>query len=277
MDLPAAYTPSWQPSPLSSQRWWSQPSVPPTTRFGESLISHHLDTGLSPLGAYSSFASPAPAPLPPPQSINAPPSSASPATTTDSNQDDNQTSSAQAHPSATHVSLGTPLGMASTSAAAPGSSAVRSPQSEPALTDLGHREGQHPANSTVASSQSASVRLPVPTGHSLYPRTPRHRLSSGRTSLSDELRGESSRAATDGSGPSTSSSDDDSDLELGPRLHFMGYQHSTRQSQILRGQMSNKRVASKKAIQSLQEVDITTLSESEKSKLTNHPPYFWTP
>lgn len=41
---------------------------------------------------------------------------------------------------------------------------------------------------------------------------------------------------------------------------------NVRQAQLLRGQMPNKRVASKIAIQSLQSVEISSLAESERSK-----------
>lgn len=262
----AAYTPSWQSSSLSSQRW-SPHNQPPVLRLEHPPSSHNFNAGLSSLGAYSNYTSPAPAPHPRPQTTNPPPSSTTAATTADSTQDGHQTPSTQVHVPATHVSLGTPRGMTPTSTAAPGSSTGAPTQSTTALTNLDQGDGSQTVNSTVVSSQPVSVRLPVPTGHSIYSRPQRHRLSSGRTALSEELLGEPSRTTTDGSGPSTSSSDDDSDLEIGPRLHFMGYQHSTRQSQILRGQMTNKRVASRKAIQSLQEVDMATLPEKEKSKL----------
>lgn len=279
MDLPASYTPSWQPSPLQNQRWTphvgQRPHPYPPTRFSEPITNiNNLDTaGLSSPGAYPNYASPAPT-LPRPQDNNPPPSSGSAAAATDSTQEDTQASSPQVHVPATHVSLGTPLAGASTSTAASGSGTGSSSLYTPTLTNFGQREGQNRVNPTGAPGQSVSVRLPVPTGHSHYSRPTRPRLASGRSTLSEALRGESSRAITDGSGPNTSSSDDDSDSELGPRLRFAGYPHSTRQSQILRGQMTNKRVASKKAIQSLQEVDMATLSESEKSKLTSHDPAY---
>lgn len=38
-----------------------------------------------------------------------------------------------------------------------------------------------------------------------------------------------------------------------------------RQSQLLRGRMNNKRVASRKAIQSLEKVDVESLDDTEKS------------
>ena len=53
----------------------------------------------------------------------------------------------------------------------------------------------------------------------------------------------------------------------GPGYHELGAGESRlRAHQILRGQMSNKRVASRKAIASLESVDASTLSESERSK-----------
>lgn len=63
-----------------------------------------------------------------------------------------------------------------------------------------------------------------------------------------------------------SSLDDDSDPdESGPRFHYAGLR-SVRQAQLLRGQMSNKRVASQKAIKALQNVEIQSLPENERSE-----------
>lgn len=65
-----------------------------------------------------------------------------------------------------------------------------------------------------------------------------------------------------------SSLDDDSDPdESGPRFHYAGLR-SVRQAQLLRGQMSNKRVASQKAIKALQNVEVDSLPESERSERT---------
>lgn len=50
------------------------------------------------------------------------------------------------------------------------------------------------------------------------------------------------------------------------RIGDMGERH-VRAHQLLRGQMTSKRVASKSAISSLQSVEIDTLPESERSKL----------
>jgi hypothetical protein len=63
-----------------------------------------------------------------------------------------------------------------------------------------------------------------------------------------------------------SSLDDDSDQDnAGPRLHYAGLR-SVRQAQLLRGQMSNRRVASQKAIKALQSVEIESLPEKERSE-----------
>lgn len=63
-----------------------------------------------------------------------------------------------------------------------------------------------------------------------------------------------------------SSLDDDSDPdESGPRFHYAGLR-SVRQAQLLRGQMSNKRVASQKAIKALQNVEVDSLPENERSE-----------
>ena len=76
--------------------------------------------------------------------------------------------------------------------------------------------------------------------------------------------GSSDTAASPGS-----SLDDDSDLdESGPRMHYAGLR-SVRQAQLLRGQMSNKRVASQKAIKALQNVETDTLPENERSERTS--------
>ncbi|PSR88946.1 hypothetical protein BD289DRAFT_481880 [Coniella lustricola] len=64
----------------------------------------------------------------------------------------------------------------------------------------------------------------------------------------------------------TSSLDDESDIGVGQRHPlFLNYFRNTRQSQLLRGQMSNKRVASKKAIQSLERVALVSLPDNEKT------------
>ena len=59
----------------------------------------------------------------------------------------------------------------------------------------------------------------------------------------------------------------------GAREHRHNYEEArVRQQQLLRGQMSTKRVASKKALSQLQSVDIASLDEGEKSKSFNPPP-----
>ncbi|CAN8098635.1 unnamed protein product [Discula destructiva] len=67
---------------------------------------------------------------------------------------------------------------------------------------------------------------------------------------------------------STQTSDDDSDRETVARPYTLGaygYLHAHRQSQILRGRMNGKRVASKKAVQSLEKLDVDDLQDTEKT------------
>lgn len=260
-ELRPVYPPVWHHHPLSAQRWsphsGPQPSLIPT-RPGESTHVHSHDTGLSSTSAYPNYPTPASAPMVLPQPVMHTPSfsrnTGPPATTEEGQASPNQVQT----PTAQAVD-----GITSSLPPAAAPAPVLGIQANPS-----NREGQQQQASLPAvSRQAATVRLPPPSGHlHLDSRSSRHRLSSGRSGVPEGPRGDLNGAATDASAPPTSSSDDDSDFELGPRLHFLGYHHSTRQSQILRGQMTNKRVASKKAIQSLQDVDIATLSESEKSK-----------
>lgn len=74
------------------------------------------------------------------------------------------------------------------------------------------------------------------------------------------------------SSPGPSVVDDDGDFDIGPNLQFFGYLNSARQSQVLRGQMPNKRVASRRALASLQQVDLDSLPDTEKSKYFLEPP-----
>lgn len=80
--------------------------------------------------------------------------------------------------------------------------------------------------------------------------------------------GMSSEGNSDAPASPGSSLDDDSDQdESGPRVHYAGLR-SVRQAQLLRGQMSNKRVASQRAIKALQNVEIESLPENERSERT---------
>lgn len=80
----------------------------------------------------------------------------------------------------------------------------------------------------------------------------------------------SSEVTSDTPASPGSSLDDDSDAdESGPRFHYAGLR-SVRQAQLLRGQMSNKRVASQRAIKALQNVEIESLPENERSERTIH-------
>ncbi|KAG8159218.1 hypothetical protein KVR01_010879 [Diaporthe batatas] len=90
-------------------------------------------------------------------------------------------------------------------------------------------------------------------------------------SASVGLRSRSGVISTEGSNDAPASpgssldDDDDSDPdENGPRFHYAGLR-SVRQAQLLRGQMSNKRVASQRAIKALQNVDIEGLPENERT------------
>lgn len=113
------------------------------------------------------------------------------------------------------------------------------------------------------STPAARIGLPalsVPS-YSLAESRARHRM------LSEFHRprgAERSRSGNTSASP-TSSVDDDSDPEIGQRMQMFGLMNSARQTQILRGQMPNKRVASRKALASLQKVDLDSLADSEKS------------
>lgn len=148
----------------------------------------------------------------------------------------------------------------------PGVHESSTPSVPPSGLDFGASEGQaSPRRSTVANSTTnARISLPMPAGsHFLSPEPrARHRL------LSDFHRpGVVVARPRDGnlSASPTSSLDDDSDPDIGPRMQMFGLINSARQTQILRGQMPNKRVASRRALASLQKVDLDSLSDSEKS------------
>lgn len=121
-----------------------------------------------------------------------------------------------------------------------------------------------PASNPRPLSQDAVSRRPSVAAYSS-----REGFASS-ASASVGLRSQSGAAYTEGisdASPASpgSSLDDDSDPdENGPRFHYAGLR-SVRQAQLLRGQMSNKRVASQRAIKTLQNVDIEGLPENERT------------
>lgn len=89
--------------------------------------------------------------------------------------------------------------------------------------------------------------------------------------LRSRARAGSNGGNSEAAGSPYSSLDDDSDLEEGsPRLQQTGFR-SVRQAQILRGQMSSKRVASQRAILTLQPVEVDSLPDSERSMDSRYP------
>lgn len=124
---------------------------------------------------------------------------------------------------------------------------------------------------------TARVRLPAP-GHSrqrLPPNDRRLTMTLGHYARYRDVADYFEVTEYDAShAPASQTSDDDSDRDFGSRPYASAghaYLQSARQTQILRGQMNNKRVASKKAIQSLQKVDVDSLSDTEKSMCRRNP------
>lgn len=150
-------------------------------------------------------------------------------------------------------------------------SPVDNPQTRPTAFNPGQREDHIPSVRPLQSLSTARVRLPAP-GNS------RHRMPPAEQGLTMAL-GHYARyrgladyyEPTDfeaPQAPASQTSDDDSDRDFSPSPYAsasQAYLRTARQSQILRGQMNNKRVASKKAIQSLQQVDLDSLPDNEKS------------
>lgn len=152
------------------------------------------------------------------------------------------------------------------------------PSHNPQLRTSGH--GFPPSHTDV--SMQPHARLPPPAPNARVPhQDPASRRASvaaysareGLTSPASVFIGLRSRpgvvpneAANDTPASPGSSLDDDSDPdESGPRFQYAGLR-SVRQAQLLRGQMSNKRVASQKAIKALQNVEIKNLPENERSE-----------
>lgn len=127
--------------------------------------------------------------------------------------------------------------------------------------ESGARDRQSTSSSPPATNPTSRVGLPVPTASA-----PSSAESRPRPRLSARPRiGQVADRDTASSSPGPGVVDDDGDLDIGPHLQFFGYLNSARQSQILRGQMPNKRVASRRALASLQQVDLDSLSDTEKS------------
>lgn len=138
-------------------------------------------------------------------------------------------------------------------------------------------QSEAPARRGVLDSPSPSVvrvRLPAPSDH-----RPRQRYSSNQPDRLSHSGGPSGSSGGNGGRASTSpiwSADDYGDSLTARRMaRTLGhaYGHSSRHSQIIRGQMSNKRVATKWAIQSLLEVDTDSLEDSDKSTSVLNSPW----
>lgn len=144
------------------------------------------------------------------------------------------------------------------------------PPSYPPGLGPDQREAHGSSRRTPVSNTSVRVRLPVPPsfGPATSESRSRHRILSyepHRPVVPARTRAGSGGPGGNAAASPISSPDDDGDFDPAPRFQFLGYLSSARQSQILRGQMTNKRVASKKAIQSLQQVDLASLPDTEKS------------
>ncbi|KUI65925.1 E3 ubiquitin-protein ligase ATL6 [Cytospora mali] len=83
--------------------------------------------------------------------------------------------------------------------------------------------------------------------------------------LRSRVRAGSNGGNSETAGSPYSSLDDDSDIEEGSSRWQQPGLRSVRQAQILRGQMSNKRVASQRAILTLQPVEVSSLPDSERT------------
>lgn len=121
--------------------------------------------------------------------------------------------------------------------------------------DLSHR---HPASNPAARAGLPALSV---SNYALAESRARHRLLSDFHRPVGPVR---PRVGNISASP-TSSLDEDSDFDGGPRMSMFGLMSSARQTQILRGQMPNKRVASRKALASLQKVDLDSLEDSAKS------------
>lgn len=149
-------------------------------------------------------------------------------------------------------------------------SQVNNPQTQPTAFNHGQREDQVPSVRPLQSLSTARVRLPAPGSRTRVPPADQGlTMALGHYAryrgLTDYYEVTDFEAPH---GPASQTSDDDSDRDFSPSPYAAAnhaYLRTARQSQILRGQMNNKRVASKKAIQSLQQVDLDSLPDNEKS------------
>lgn len=205
-------------------------------------------------------------------------------------------SQASPNSAAEHISTDARRSDSPPSSRGPPPPATTSP-SEPNSATSGHdadaRPSQPPHNPQLRTSGHGfppnhpdmnlqpHARLPPPASNRAQPLDSASRRASvaaysareGFTSPASVLAGLRSRpgaASNEGNSdtaPSPGSSmDDDSDPdESGSRWQYTGLR-SVRQAQLLRGQMSNKRVASQKAIKALQSVEIESLPENERSE-----------
>ncbi|KAK3337089.1 hypothetical protein B0T19DRAFT_437768 [Cercophora scortea] len=135
--------------------------------------------------------------------------------------------------------------------------------------------GQEPppreAGSNPAAASDLDTALPQPpsTGP---PNPDRHRNLSARPRISRVPTSQNVDSESDEEPLDPEQLDDDPTMQFIEHMHTLGnpYQREmdearVRAQQLLRGQISNKRVASKKALSQLQSVDMNTLEESERT------------
>lgn len=132
--------------------------------------------------------------------------------------------------------------------------------------ESGARDRQTTSSSPPAINPTSRVGLPVPTAPAASSADSRSRPRLSARPRIGQVADRDTASSSPGPGV-----DDDGDLDIGPHLQFFGYLNSARQSQILRGQMPNKRVASRRALASLQQVDLDSLPDSEKSTYLEAP------
>lgn len=151
------------------------------------------------------------------------------------------------------------------------SSSSAHPQTSSTASVSAQHEDQSSSVRPPQSHSTVRVRLPAP-GNGRQRNSPNEQrltMTLGHYAryrdVADYYEGTENEAAH---ATASQTSDDDSDRDFSPNPYISAghtYLRNARQSQILRGQMNNKRVASKKAIQSLQQVDVDSLPDTEKS------------
>lgn len=163
--------------------------------------------------------------------------------------------------------------------ASPGTDAYSSPsltasaptsQSRSSTLSSALREGQSPSGRPPPNQSTARVRLPAPGTRQRVPSNDqRLTLALGNYARYRDVAEYLEMAGYEAAHAAASqASDDDRDRDLGLRPYGLvgqAYLHNARQAQVLRGQITNKRVASQKAVQSLQKVDVDSLPDTEKS------------